>query len=731
MKIFLILMLLSNKILGQCLSYDVSLAPAPLFCKGVTDSVQVIVSGGTAPYTYSWFVASSLSSSYQSADSSRFFSLTIPGNTIVSVLVTDSNNCSDSAGFIVFTDSITITALLNGSAGNKEVCLGGSINLNSNVQHSTGGNVFLWSGPGSYSDNSQDPASFSATAGSAGAYIVTVTDDNGCTATDQVSVTNVNPLPSVAATVNDTLVCDGGPLNLNSTPAGGTPPYSSFSWTGPSFSDTIQNPAPFSAVQGSSGTYTVTVTDSEGCTGSGTVDVQVNNAVTVNAMANTSPSTVTICEGNAIDLNSNASGGTGNFSSYSWTGPVSYSNSQQNPPSFVSVAASSGTYTVTVTDDEGCTASDGITVNVNNGATVNAGMAQQACSGDTIFLTGTIGGNATSATWSSSGNGLFGDSALVNTYYIHDPAHFNGGSDTLTLTTDNPPGPCPAVSAASIVTIVKNPVVPGLTGMTAQDFVLCNGSKNVCLVASGDPGSHFQWSSDNLQTIIYYANSDSSVINIDFPDTSASYQNIFTITAVDTASGCTTDTTCIFTIDGTRDAPDTVPVAFKLLGNTLIALDNTVDFYQWGYDDLQLLPHKLTGEVYQVYHALDSFDILKKYYWVITGIDSCTTKSYYNNPYKKSGPVSPGPDNSGEPVLAVLPNPNNGSFTVDVSGSIYGEISLRLIDSYGRLSYSQSIYKTDDHQRFEFGLSGLAPGVYLIELRGLKDERLVSKLFIR
>ncbi|MFN3850851.1 MAG: hypothetical protein ACK4NY_15565, partial [Spirosomataceae bacterium] len=86
------------------------------------------------------------------------------------------------------------------------------------------------------------------------------------------------------------------------------------------FSSTQQNPVINSASSSNSGVYTLTVTDANGCSATATTEVVVN--------ANPSPmagSNSPVCAGKAINLTSNAASGN------VWTGPNSFSSTQQNP----------------------------------------------------------------------------------------------------------------------------------------------------------------------------------------------------------------------------------------------------------------------------------------------------------------------------------------------------------------------------------------------------------------
>lgn len=95
----------------------------------------------------------------------------------------------------------------------------------------------------------------------------------------------------------------------------------------------------------------------------------------------------------------------------------------------------------------------GNNINIDFKAVSNAGTDQTICAGNTVTLAGSISGAASSSNWTSSGDGSFNNSSLLAAMYTPGSADIAAGEVTLTLTSNDPTGPCGAVSDAMIITI--------------------------------------------------------------------------------------------------------------------------------------------------------------------------------------------------------------------------------------------------------------------------------------
>ena len=190
-------------------------------------------------------------------------------------------------------------------------------------------------------------------------YIVTGTDNNGCTNTDAVLVT-VNSLPIVSAGT-DEAICDGQSITIEATGA------VTYTWDNNLGSGASHSVSPVITT-----TYEVIGTDNNGCENSDQVVITVNATPQVDAGLNQ-----TGCEGDEIILTANGA------STYVWDNGVT-----QGTPFIPGVG--SVTYTVTGTAANGCEDQDQVSVEIHELPLVDAGADQAVCEGDAVTLTATV-----------------------------------------------------------------------------------------------------------------------------------------------------------------------------------------------------------------------------------------------------------------------------------------------------------------------------------------------------
>lgn len=183
-------------------------------------------------------------------------------------------------------------------------------------------------------------------------YTVTVTDGNGCTATDQVFL-EISPNFQVSVSgVTELCYSDipGTFTQLTASPSGGTPNHN-YTWNNPYGANGNQQIYIFNYNNMDAGTYTLTVdvTDANGCSGSNEVQILIHSEPSVFVVSN--PVVPEMCEGGSVQLiGSSSSDGQDFLDVYNWTDP----NGDPINGDFITVY-DPGLYTLTVTDEFGCT----------------------------------------------------------------------------------------------------------------------------------------------------------------------------------------------------------------------------------------------------------------------------------------------------------------------------------------------------------------------------------------
>ncbi|MBL7923387.1 MAG: choice-of-anchor L domain-containing protein [Bacteroidia bacterium] len=305
--------------------------------------------------------------------------------------------------------------------GQASICQGSNTILSTSAPFSQ----YLWSG-------GQNTATISA--GTSGTYTVTVTDANGCTATNNFSLNVLaNPVPVISG---DFDFC----LGTNSVLSAGNG-YSSYAWSTGSSTSTTNVSLP--------GTYHVTVTDANGCSGSASQLIVVFNPPLPFISGVTA-----ICQGANANLIANPSGMT-----YLWSNGAVSSSIQ---PSV------SGSYTVTVTDGNGCTGTVTQAVNVNSNPLPVISGNLSACQGSSSILS--AGSGFSSYAWS---DGSSGSSITVN----------SSGTYAVTVTDAN------GCSGTTSVNFTALPFTPAVVSGPAG---FCTGSN--AIIDAGSGYASYQWS---------------------------------------------------------------------------------------------------------------------------------------------------------------------------------------------------------------------------------------------
>jgi len=265
-----------------------------------------------------------------------------------------------------------------------------------------------------------------------GTYQVVVTDDNGCTDTEVIMIAAAGSITN-SITVTSNVTCNGtGGILTSATPTGGTAPYSYY-WTVDAsgtipVSGTTNGPTDPVIDNLAAGTYYLEVTDANGCKWNGSAAVtSTASGMTLDAVIVDEDLCGDCC--GSIDLT--VSGGTAPFT-YLWTG--------LGGPYYTEdlSCVSAGSYTVVVTDDNGCTETATYTVGISN-YPINFTLITQPTLG-TISVVGLSGGTpAYSYQWTLNGVNI---AAGTTSTVIPDFTPTQSGLWCLTVTDSFLPDAC-------------------------------------------------------------------------------------------------------------------------------------------------------------------------------------------------------------------------------------------------------------------------------------------------
>jgi len=575
------------------------------------------------------------------------------GGTTIIYTVTDANACIGTASVAITQPTAIAVTATSGTI----LCYGGSTSVSIAATGGTGA-LTITGGPGPFTL-------------SAGTTVYNVTDANGCTGTTTLILTQP-ALFLASSTITSPIACNGGMGTVTVSATGGV---TSYSGVGPFFQ----------AV----GATTYVVTDGNGCTAATSTTLSEPSAIVVSYST-----TGILCNGDSSGVTISATGGTPSYTS----GIGTFSQAV-------------GTAGYTVTDANGCTATDSVTLTQPTAIIVTATSGTISCFGGTTSVAiAATGGTGTLTV--TGGPGPFTQSAGMTTYTVTD-ANLCTSTTNVTLTQptavmlmfSSTPILCNGDSSA--VTIIGMDGTPTYTGegtfnqaagvvsYSITDANGCLGSANYTVT---QPAAITTAQSANLCA------GQSVIVGTNTYTTAGTYIDI--MTASNTCDSTITTTVTTTTIDATTNTSGAV-----------ITSNSSTGTFQWL--DCNLASAPIAGETNQAYTS--------------TANGSYAVQVTDNGCVDTSACViisTTAIENNSENQLSVYPNPTIGIFNIAISNASISELVITIVDIQGKEVFSSVDKNVNGEFNKQIDLEELSKGLYYIKVNTGTDV-MIQKLIVQ
>ena len=605
-----------------------------------------------------------------------------------SVTITNSNGCTSVCSQTVIMGQSTCTI-----TGSETICNGSSTQL----CVPAGASSYLWS---------TGATTNCITVTATGYYCVTITNANGCTSVCSKTVTQLTAL-TLVATVSGNCTTLG---SITITPSGGTAPYT-YLWSSGQTTATINNLA--------SGTYTVTVTDANGCRG--IKSVVVTGSSSSFSCNITQIHAVSCLEGSDGEAVVTVTGGTGPYT-YRWSNGATLATA---------VALKAGLISVTVTDATGCTTTCSLILTVPNclpltsGGTISG--AQTFCNASEltgIFETNPASGGAGTIQYLWMYSDFSADFSIGTWHIIVGatgkdlPANLlpNIVRQTNFIRCARRVGCCDYVESN---VISKIPIV---ANSQIGDRFPCVNRVDVFTAYDNGVGASYQWSFQGANI----TSSTARIVNVTFTS-----PGLKTVTLTISKNGCTqTRATLIDVSSCSSSFGNLISFNASIVGNKNVQLN-------WATTD------EREASKYAVEKSVDSINFAL--------IGTVASQNFANNVYAFIDPQPKlgrsyyrihqlTPLNADimwskmekvmlvEDVLSIIvyPNPVNTSVFIEVVNGENTEGSIEVYNSLGSLVKKQDFIIKQI--RYEVDLTELAVGPYIIRVRRNDGKTAIAKI---
>lgn len=604
----------------------VQAADATVFCDG---GAVTLIASGAAGATYVWtldqqVVAGATQNQFVATQGGAYAAYSVSAEGCSS---TPSNTVDVEVNPLPSTPVIT-------AQGPTQFCEGGTVGL---VATGEVGSAYTWYlngsailGAGGSGHNAQDD----------GDYTVVATDGSGCSSLPSGSLNViVDPLPAVPVltALDPTTFCEGGSAVLMATADADAVVQWSFNGV------EITGANDLALVANASGEYSATATNAAGCVSVAAQSLVVTVQPAPEQPVITASGATSFCDGDSVELQVSVEPGL----QIQWTVDGVTIDGEASE---VLTVSTSGSYAVSVTDANGCSATSTIATVVSSpvpdAVTLVASGSTSVCEGSSVDLQAGIAPGV-SYVWYLDGAELSG----VTSQTLSATA-----AGTYTVIAVSAEG-CSSVSSSSIeIMVTALPDAPQIT--LAESPVFCEGSSTT-LVASASPGHTYVWSLNGTP-----------IVGATASQYTATTAGTYTLT-VSNSSGCSANalTEVEVVVNSLPDAP-VVSLDFDVLSAT------GPGAFQWFLNGTAV-PGATSSELTATSNGV--------YTVSTTNSNGCTATS---EPFTVS---TVGMAEAAGSVFAVFPNPNNGQFIIQLVQTPNTVAHFTLHDATGRLVQQQDL----------------------------------------
>ena len=413
--------------------------------------------------------------------------ITVTPTSTITYTVTGKSNTATCPGDDKSEATVTVKLKPVVDVKDITICKGDTAKLNGSVTQ--GGSTGSWTGgTGVFIPNRSVlnagyiPSSAEITAGSVQLTLESEDPAGPCPSVSKVMTLTIVP-PVTADAGKDDTICEGSTVTL-AAKFGGAATGGKWSGGTGTFSPDANSPeavyTPGAAdITAGKVTLTFSATNASNASCPGGKDemtIFINKKPVVDAGP-----MQTICFGTFATLAGSISGGATSATWSGGTGTFQPNNKSLTPkytPSGTEMSAGKVTLTLTTNASGKCpAASDTTSVIINPLATIDAGAHQVTCVGTPVQLAGIVGGGAISGTWTGGSGTYSPNNQTANAIYTPTAAEEKSGKIILTFTSNDPPGPCPAVSDTMSISIDQLPVaIAGdVRSICAGELIKLNG----------------------------------------------------------------------------------------------------------------------------------------------------------------------------------------------------------------------------------------------------------------